>query len=98
MCSTLMRSVTHDGSFLWMFGEDTRAVGRFADVRILRFCVTHRILGKTLTHILVRSEMFLGSRNGVSDRIPVVNVCSQWINISSSKRPALDASFERNGE
>ena len=31
MCVSLMRSVTHDGSFFWMFGEDTRLMGRFMD-------------------------------------------------------------------
>ena len=29
MCPTLMKGVTHDGSFLWIFGPDTMAIGRF---------------------------------------------------------------------
>ena len=32
MSPTLMRGVTHDGSFFGMFGSYTRAVGRFMDV------------------------------------------------------------------
>ena len=48
MCPTLMQG-RHDGSFFKMFGSVTRAMGRFAGC-MLRFCVTPRILGKTLTY------------------------------------------------
>ena len=30
MCPTLMRGVTHGGSFFGMFGSDTRSMGRFS--------------------------------------------------------------------
>ena len=48
----------HDGSFYWMFGEDTRAMGRLttcSDPTIL----TPRILGKTLTQFNIGNDMKL---------------------------------------
>merc|ERR1719158_272236 len=38
----------HDGSFLGMFGSDTRVMGRFSGFCMVRFCA----LGKTFIPIL----------------------------------------------
>ena len=59
MCPTLMKAVTHDGSFLWIFGSDIRAIGRLYWVMTLKVTAPKKTMCQTLMKGVAHDGSFL---------------------------------------